>query len=269
MKISIKESYNQNGFFPLLSNDWLLNQRIAGKVAAKILITLEDLVKQKTKLSLIELDNIAEKIIEENNCKPTFKGYRNFPASVCMSVNNQLVHGIPNEYKLQEGDLITFDVGVTYNESIADTAITCIYGNPKNNMHVKLINATNEALNKAIALLKVDKRIGDIGNCIYKSAKGNGFAVINEYGGHGISQDSNGKGILHNDPFIPNKSDTNYGIRIQPGLCLAIEPLLVNGYSTRTFIDKNKTVCCEDICAHAEHTVFIHKDSVEIITSRS
>lgn len=252
--------FAQSGFCALQTNEFLDNQRIAGKIAANVLNTLKNLILNQTTLSAIELSNIAEKIILEYNATPTFKGYNNFPAAICCSVNKTLVHGVPGDYKFQEGDVISFDVGVTYKESIADTATTCIYGKAKDE-HIKLINTTKECLKKAIESIAVNKRIGVIGNAIYKTAKASGFSIVDVYGGHGISRNE-----LHATPFVSNKSDSNEGFRIQPNLVLAIEPLLVIGNSNSTYKDRDGSVICSNICAHEEHTVFIHNDKVEIIT---
>src|ERR1035437_7638699 len=134
----------------LHNDDWLKRQRIAGKVAGQTLSLFEKLVKEKTIKSLIELDKIAEEYIVSNGCYPTFKGYHNFPSSVCMSVDNDkshaMVHGIPSDYLLQEGDIISFDLGASYEGAIGDTAITCIYGDPRDEQHIKLIQDTKDAL---------------------------------------------------------------------------------------------------------------------------
>jgi methionyl aminopeptidase len=268
MRTYNNQPFSNSGFFALQNDDWLQNQRIAGKIASSILSHIESLIANKTNLSMIELDNIAEKMILDSNATPTFKGIKNFPGTMCISINNQLVHGIPTDYKLQDGDVVSFDIGVTYNKTIADTAITCIYGSPKSPMHVKLIEATKSALYKAIKSIKVDKKYGCIGNAIYKSAKGDGFNVITKYGGHSISSDKFGNEILHASPFISNKSELNEGFRIQKGLILCIEPMLGIG-DTNTWIDKDGwTVCTKDVFAHAEHTVYIHENNVEVITLR-
>lgn len=257
-------------FIQLHDEKFLQNQRIAGKVVAKALNLLENLVKEKTKLSLIEMDKIVEAFIVKNECTPTFKNYKSFPNSCCFSVNKQLVHGIATDYILQEGDLISFDLGATYNGAIADAAITCIYGNAIDTSHIKLIETTKLALNNAIGNIKIGDRIGSIGNNIYNTARKNGFKVIENYGGHGIGISINGDGIAHASPFISNKDEINNGIRITPGLSIAIEPLLVIGHSNKTHVlQDNWTVICADYCAHFEHTVFIHKDHVEIITDRN
>jgi methionyl aminopeptidase len=268
MKITSKEPFAQNGFFVLQDNTFLNNQRIAGKIAAKTLKHLESIILSKTDCTTMQLNNIAEQIIADNGGIPTFKGYKNFPASLCCSVNNQLVHGIPSDYKLQDGDMVSIDLGVTYNNAIADTALTCIYGSPKQDWHVKLISAANEALYKGINAISIGQHIGVIGNAIYKSVKGNGFNVITKYGGHGISTDSNGIGVLHAQPFIDNKADSEVGIRIQPGFSFALEPMLVNGLTDTYTATDGWTIMSRGISAHVEHTVFIHPDRVEIITER-
>jgi methionyl aminopeptidase len=268
MKIISRESFDNNGFYQLQDLSFLNKQRKAGKIAVKTLNYLEILVKNKTNYSLIELNNIADNIITQEGGIPTFKGYKGFPAAVCISVNEQLVHGIPGDYKLQEGDVVTFDLGVTCDGAIADTAITCIYGYPKYDWHIKLLSATKEALDKGIKAIAVGKRIGVIGDAIYKSAKGNSFRVIEKYGGHAVSCDKNGNGILHAAPFISNKDDVSNGFRIQPGLILCLEPMLGVG-DTSTVVDKDGwTVNTKSIFAHEEHTVFVHSDHVEIITDR-
>jgi len=200
--------------FILLKDDkWLTYQRVAGKIAARTLVALQNEVANKTTKSLVELNEFAEKIIADAGGIPTFKGYKGFPAGVCISVNKQLVHGIPSDYKLQDGDLVSFDLGVTIEGAIADTAITCIYGEPKSSQHATLVRATEEALMKGIAAVQVGKRLGAIGHAISKCAKGYGFGVITNYGGHGLDWNT-----PHAAPFVENKSEPERGIHIQPGL---------------------------------------------------
>jgi methionyl aminopeptidase len=267
MRLVDNDPFAKNGFFRLKDEKWLEKQRVAGKIAALAILQLKNAVEEKTTKSLIELNNIIEEFIVNNGCMPTFRGYRGFPAGVCISVNHQLVHGIPVDYKLQEGDIVSFDLGTTYEGAIADTAITCIYGNPKSEKHVQLIKDTHEALKKAISSIEVGKKIGVIGYTIHKYAKSKGYNVIETYGGHGIDMTDDGVGIPHSSPFIANKSDINEGIRVQPGLVIAIEPMLGVG-SNKTRLDSDGwTVYTEEIFCHLEHTVFIHKDHVEVITA--
>lgn len=265
MKLMTNQVLAGNGLFKLKGNDWLVKQRVAGKACASALNILERAVKSKTDMTLLELSMVAEEIIRAQGCTPTFKGYKGFPAAVCISVNHDLVHGIPTNYKLKEGDVVKFDLGATFEGAIADTAITCIFGEPKSNMHVKMIEECEKSLMEGIRAIAVGKRLGVIGHAIHRSAKQNtNFGLIVNYGGHGISWDQ-----PHAPPFVSNKDSPDNGFRIQSGLVLAIEPMLVFG-STETFIDKDGwTVRGTGISSHFEHSVFVHEDHVEIITDRS
>ena len=257
-----------NGLFKLKNDSYLNDFRKAGKIAAKSLLMLEKLVKDKTDLSLIEMDNLVEQFIRDNGATPTFKGYDDFPSCCCMSVNLCLVHGSASSYKLQEGDKISFDVGATINGAIADTAISLIYGEPKEQWHSHMIKITKECLDKAIASIKVGKRIGCIGNAIYKHARDNGYNVIEDYGGHCLCIDENNNGILHAKPFIANKASCSEGIRIQPGMTMAIEPMIVRGDNSTYINPKDDAIYTHSIGSHQEHSVFIHEDHVEVITDR-
>jgi methionyl aminopeptidase len=265
MRVNDNATFTTNELIVVKDQQWLDRQRIAGKVAAKTLLLLEGLVREKTVKSLQELSKIAEDFIVKNECKPTFLGYRGFPSSVCISVNRQLVHGIPSDYVLQEGDFVSFDLGTTYEGAIADTAITCIYGEPKLPQHAQIVRATEEALMNSIAAIKVGERLGIIGNAISRCARRYGFSVVSAYGGHGLEHEK-----PHAAPFVSNKSSPEEGIRIQAGMTLAIEPLFVLGNSNRTRVmDDGWTVVCDDLCSHHEHTIFVHEDRVEIITDRN
>lgn len=269
MKINSKEPFGTNGFFKLKNNNWLENQRIAGKCAATCLKFLEQQVLMGTSLTTLELSKKAEEIIFDFGCTPTFKGYKGFPEAVCISVNKELVHGIPKNYTLQDGDVVSFDLGATYKGAIADSAITCIYGNPKSSEYIRLIKACNDALIKGIEAIQVDKKIGVIGNAIYKYLNQFGYGVVTNYGGHGIDMTDDGVGIPHAGPFISNKSSINDGIRIQPGLVIAIEPMAVIGSTYTRTLDDGWTVSTNDIGSHWEHSVFVHEDHIEIITDRN
>lgn len=260
-----------NILIKLKDQNWLDKQRIAGKIVAWVLDCLKSEVENKTTKTLIELNNIAEKLIKTAKstpdttlgCIPTFKNYKGFPAGVCISVNKQLVHGIPTNYVLQDGDVVSFDLGVTYEGAIADSALTCIYGAPKSDLHVKLVKATEESLMKGIEAIKVGSRLGNIGYAISRCARGYGFGLINNYGGHGLDWN-----VPHAAPFVANKSTPEEGIHIQPGLTIAIEPMLVLGSVETKVDDDGWTVLTSDIGAHFEHSVFVHEDRVEIITWR-
>lgn len=265
----LNNSFNSE-LIQLKDEKWLENVRVAGKVAANALSLLEKEVKNETNLSLIELNNLAEQFILDNNCQLTFKGYKGFPAGVCISTNLQLVHGIPTDYHLRDGDIVSFDLGATFCGSIADTAITCIYGKPKLERHITLLKAADEALIKGINAIQVGKKLGCIGNAIHRCIKNYGFGTIEKYGGHGINTSEDGCGIPHASPFVSNRANADEGIRLQPGLVLAIEPMAVIG-DTYTYVDKDgwTVICPGGLSSHYEHTVFIHEDNVEIITDRN
>ncbi len=263
MKVISNKALTANGLIKLKNEDWLEKQRVAGKITAGALMLLERESKALTTKSMIELSALAEEYILSNDCTPTFKGYKGFPAAVCISVNNQLVHGIPTEYRLQDGDVVKFDLGATYKGAIADSAITCIYGEPKSPMHVKLVAACYESLMKGIGAIAVGKRLGVIGHAISKSIRGSGFAAITAYGGHGLDWNR-----PHAPPFVENKADPETGFRIQPGLAIAIEPMVVP-YDPTSFVEADGwTVSTKDIGTHAEHSIFVHEDRVEILTWR-
>lgn len=257
------KSITESSLIPLHNEDWIEKQRIAGKITSEALNLLKKSVN--TNITYLKLSKLAEEFILDNNCTPTFKGYKDFPEAVCISVNEELVHGIPKDINPEEGDVISFDLGATYKSAIADSAFTMILGSPKSQDHVKLINATENSLAKGISNIKIGKRIGCIGNAIYKSAKGDGFGdnLVVNYGGHSLSWDE-----PHAGCFIANKSNPQDGFVIQSNLTLAIEPMLVLG-KPETFVDKDKwTVKTKNISAHFEHTIFIHNDCIEIMTWR-
>lgn len=259
-----KELFSENSLVRLKDKNWLEKQRVAGRIAAETLLLLKGFVEGRTFHSFIALNEVAEHYITKNGGIPTFKGYKGFPAGVCISLNKEVVHGIPKDHVMDDGDIVSFDLGVTYQGAIADTAITCIFGKPHHERHAKMVQATEEALMKGIEAIEVGKRLGVIGAAISKHAKATGFNVINNYGGHGLDWD-----VPHAAPFVENKSTPDKGIRIQPGLAIAIEPMFVLGSTTTTTLDDGWTVVTPDLSAHFEHSVFVHEDHVEIITDRS
>ena len=264
MRISNSNTFSGNGLFKLKNQDWLERQRIAGRIAAQSLKQLEDYVKGKTFHSMAEHVAAIDRFIIREGGTPTFKNYKGFPAAVCVSINKQLVHGIPDDTVLGHGDIVSFDLGVTYQGAIADTALTCIMGTPKLERHVEMVRATEEALMKGIAAIQVGKRLGCIGHAISRHAKNSGFGLITNYGGHGLDWS-----IPHAAPFVSNTGSPDEGIRIQPGLSIAIEPMLVMGSTHTQTLADGWTVVTPDVSAHFEHSIFVHEDHVEIITDRS
>lgn len=264
MRINSKNAFAGNGLFKLKNQDWLDKQRVAGKIVAGTLSFLQQRVLDKTTQTLQQLNDEAEDLIIKSGAVPTFKGYKGFPAGVCISVNKQLVHGIPSDYKLQEGDVVSFDLGATVDGAIADSALTCIYGQPKSDLHIQLIKATEESLMKGIEAIAVGKRLGVIGHAISKCAKGYGFGIVSNYGGHGLDWNT-----PHAPPFVSNKGNPDEGIRIQSGLAIAIEPMLTLGSTETKTLSDGWTVVTDGIGVHVEHSVFVHDDHVEIITARN
>lgn len=240
--------------------EYLEKQRIAGKVASGALKLLKDSLV--TENNLIKLNKLAEEYIIDNGCYPTFKGYKGFPNGVCISVNKELVHGIAKDYNLVEGDLVSFDLGCTYDHTIADTAITTIYGQNKNKKVVELVNACKESLDECIKWIKIGKRLGVIGKSISKTAKKYGFYVVANYGGHGLQPDK-----PHCAPFVSNRGYDDEGIRICGGMSIAIEPMFVMREPVLKVSEDQWTVIANDLCAHFEHTIYVHDSGeVEVVT---
>ena len=241
------------------------NLKAAGKLAANTIIMLKELLNSER--NTLKLDKIAGEYIQDNQGKCTFLNYNGFPRNICISRNNELVHGVAKDIELLDGDLITFDLGVTIGESIADTAASYSVEEYKSLSHKRLIETGRLCLNNAIKSLKVGSKIGIIGYQIYKTAKQNGCNIIDNYGGHFIS-----KNIPHSKPFIANKSEINSGIRLQNGATFAIEPLLVDfSCNTDTSTDKedNWTVYTNGLSTHEEHTIYVKDGIIEVMTRRS
>jgi len=267
MKISGK--FDNTFILPLEDNEWYEKLKLAGQSYVRQIKKIEDIIGDKVHITTLEISRFIGDEIRKEGYYPTFKNYRGFPEDLCLSVNKELVHSYGKNDFLQEGDVVTFDFGVTIDDVSVDAARTYIYGKCKNEMHQKMIDVSKMCIDNAISSIVVGKKIGEIGSAIYKTAKNNGFNVINSLGGHAISRDGNGNSKIHSPPFISNKSLPNEGIRFYPGMTLAIEPLLVP-FNCSTDIKKGSdgwTIYSEDISCHWEDTVFIHQDgNVEIMT---
>ena len=208
-----------------------------------------------------ELDAIAEKEIYKLGGKPGFKGLYGFPGSICSSFNEEIVHGIPSSRKVKEGDILSIDCGVLYEDFNTDSAFTVSIGNIPDNIK-KLIRTTSEALNLGIKSAVPGNQIGDIGNSVESHSLKNGFSVVKEYVGHGIGKK------LHEDPQIPNYGQKSTGPQIIEGMALAIEPMLMVG-SEKTVIDNDGwTVKTADssMSAHFEDTIIITNNQYEVVT---
>jgi methionyl aminopeptidase len=212
-----------------------------------------------------ELDALAERTMREMGAVPSFKGYRGFPATICASINHEIVHGIPGRRVLKEGDLLSLDVGAVWEGYHGDSAVTVFVGEPPSDVAEKLVRVTEEALEAGIAQLRVGGHLSDVGHAVQQVAEGAGFGVVREYVGHGVGR------ALHEDPQIPNYGDPGRGIEIRPGLVVAIEPMVnVGDWRTRVLADKWTVVTADgSLSAHFEHTIAVTNDGTEILTARA
>lgn len=235
------------------------DQDEAGKILTDTMMQMIEKINSQSFASYLDLSRFAEKNIAKYNAIPTFKGYKNFPEAVCISINNELVHGIPKNIAPISTDLVSLDFGVTVNQSIVDSAIT-ISAEPSSDDQ-ELIYNTQQSLYAGINAISIDDRIGSIGEAINNYILTAGYHVVTKMGGHGI-----GYGNPHEFPFIANRDVRTNGIRIQPGMTFAIEPL-VHKQPSNLSLDKDKwTVNMSTRCAHFEHTIQIHEDHLTIVT---
>jgi methionyl aminopeptidase len=208
-----------------------------------------------------ELDKIAEDYIQAQGAVPSFKGYNGFPGSICASVNDELVHGIPGQRKLNEGDIISIDIGAQYQGYHGDSAWTYPVGNISETAQ-KLLDVTERSLYAGLEIAKPDVRLYTISHAIQKCIEDEGFSVVREYVGHGIGSS------LHEEPQIPNYGLPERGPRLRQGMVLAIEPMVNVGERFVKTLEDNWTVVTVDgsICSHFEHTIAITADGFEILT---
>jgi methionyl aminopeptidase len=241
-------------------HEFLLMQK-AGRIVATVLNELEAAIKPG--VTTKELDEIAETTILKLGGVPAFKGYGGFPASICTSVNEEVVHGIPGKRVLKEGDIISIDVGAFYEGYCGDAARTFPVGKISP-LAEQLLQVTKEALEKGVAMAKVGNRLTDISHAIQTHVEAAGFSVVRQYVGHGIGQK------MHEEPQVPNYGLPGRGPRLKAGMALAIEPMVNTGeFPVRTLSD-NWTVVTQDgsLSAHFEDTVFITEDGNEVLTAQ-
>ena len=233
--------------------------RRAGSIVGATLALLRASVEPG--LTTKDLDNIAYKEIVRHGGKPTFKGYRGFPASICASVNEEIVHGIPGKRVLKEGDIIKMDVGATIDGFIGDAAISVAVGEVAIEA-IELMDATRLSLEEGIKAAMPGNRIGDIGAAVQKYGESKGYGVVREFVGHGVGR------FLHEDPQVPNYGRPGLGPLLRTGMCIAIEPMLNLGDWHTRILDDQWTVVTADgkISSHFEHTIAITDDGPEIMT---
>jgi methionyl aminopeptidase len=212
-------------------------------------------------VTTLELDRAAEKMIRDAGALPTFKGYHGFPFSICASVNEQVVHGFPSDYVLEEGDIFSLDCGVTLAGYVGDTATTVPVGRVSE-ARLKLIRVAEECLERAIRQCWPGKYLGDVGWAVQSHAEAHGYTVVRDYVGHGIGRK------MHEDPQIPNYGKPGTGVRIRAGYVFAIEPMINMGtHRTKTLSDGWTVVTLDgQPSAHVEHTVAITEEGPEVLT---
>ncbi|KJR46999.1 Methionine aminopeptidase [Desulfosporosinus sp. I2] len=233
--------------------------RKAGRIVAETL----ELVREHAKpgVTTLELDRIAEKYIRSQGAIPAFKGYNGFPATLCTSVNEQVVHGIPSLRNLDSGDIISIDCGAHIEGFFGDSAITLIIGEVDEEIQ-RLLKVTEESLMMGIAQARLGNRLYDVSHAVQKHVEANKFSVVRDYVGHGIGR------AMHEDPQIPNFGKPGRGPRLEVGMALAIEPMVNMGtHEVQTLKDRWTVVTKDNLpSAHFEHTVAITENGPEILT---
>lgn len=240
----------------------LEKMRSAGQIVARVLRRLEEIVEPG--IELLALDAEAEKVIRDSGAIPLFKGYRGFPGTICASVNEQVVHGIPGSRRLIEGDIVSIDVGANFKHYSGDAARTFAVGKIEDKAE-RLINICRDSLQKAIDIIKPGINLSDISRTIQQWAESNGTSVVKAYSGHGIGRS------MHEDPQIPNYVGSSYKINdpvLREGMTLAIEPMVNLGAEGVGLLEDGWTVVTSDgsLSAHFEDTVAIVKDGAEVLT---
>ena len=245
---------------PLKSKEDLEMMRKSGKILAKIMQKLIKFIN--IGISTQEIDELAAELMQKENVIPAFKGYKGFPANICTSINEEIVHGIPGERKLKAGDIIGIDLGINYEGYFSDKAVTLPVGKVGSRV-TKLIAVTEFALSEGIKQAKANKRLSDISYAIQSHVEKNRFSVVREFVGHGIGSS------LHEEPEIPNFGRPHQGPALQAGMVLAIEPMVNMGTWEAQVLDNGWTAVTKDKqpSAHFEHTIAITKSGPEILTA--
>ncbi len=243
----------------LKSQDEIERMAVAGRIVAEVLEEIRNIVAPD--VTTHELDKFAESYIKSKGASPAFKGYRGFPASICTSVNEQVVHGIPSSERLREGDIVSLDTGVYYNGFYGDAALTLTVGEVSKDAK-KLLSVTEKSLYLGIEKAVAGNRLFDISSAIQNQAESEGFSVVRSFVGHGIGRE------LHEDPQIPNLGRQGEGPMLKEGMTLAIEPMVNAGTWDVEILDDGWTAVTKDknLSAHFEHTVAITSNGPVIFT---
>lgn len=239
--------------------DGILKMKEAGGIVALVHQELKKVIQPG--VSLLELDDFAEKLIRKAGGSPSFKGYGGFPGSICASVDEEVIHGIPNKRKLKEGEIISIDVGAFYLGYHGDAAFTAAVGTISE-AKARLIAVTESSFFEGIKMAKAGKRLGDVSHSIEMVVLDAGYSVVQEFVGHGIGRE------LHEDPAVPNYGPPGRGPLLEPGMTLAIEPMVNMGGAGILVLEDGWTVITKDRqpSAHYEHTILITEDEPVILT---
>lgn len=243
----------------LKSRDEIAIMREAGRIVAEVLQTLVD--RLRPGLVEKELDEIVRREFKKRRVTPAFLGYQGYPATVCVSINDEIVHGIPGDREIMDGDIVSIDLGCVHKGFVADAAVTAGVGNVSPEAR-RLIAVTRQALERGIGAARAGARLGEIGAAIQTYVEGEGFSVVREYVGHGVGRQ------MHEDPQVPNYGNPDSGPVLREGMVIAIEPM-VNAGDWRTKRDSdNWTVRTLDgsLSAHFEHTLAIRDGEAEVLT---
>jgi methionyl aminopeptidase len=237
----------------------ILSMKRSNQIVAKILSELGLMIKPGIQTK--DLNEYAEKRTREMDAVPAFKGYRGYPASLCTSINEEIVHGIPSSRTLRSGDILSLDFGVVYDGFYGDAAVTYPVGEITPRAH-KLITTARESFAKGVAKIKEGNRLSDISYAIQRHVESRGFSVIRSFVGHGIGLS------LHEEPQVPNFGSPGRGPKLRPGMVLAIEPMIAIGNWEVEILSDNWTAVTKDrsLSAHYEHTVALTKNGVEILS---
>jgi methionyl aminopeptidase len=243
----------------LKSPEQIATMRRAGAVVAEMLARATAAVRPGVTTG--ELDRIAAQVLKERGATSSFLGYYGYPATICTSVNDEIVHGIPGRRKLKEGDIIGIDAGAIVEGWHADAAVTVPVGRVSDEA-LRLIRTTEEALRRGIAAPRAGSRLGDIGAAVQTFAERSGYSVVRNYVGHGIGR------AMHEPPQVPNFGSAGVGRPIGTGLCVAIEPMLNAGAKETRLLDDGWTVVTADgsLSAHFEHTVAVTDEGPVVLT---
>lgn len=235
--------------------------RKAGRVVAEVLQVLK--TQCRVGMSTMEMDAIADREIRNRGAVPVFKGYRGYPASVCVSVNHEVVHGIPGSRRLRAQDLVSLDLGATVEGFVGDAALSFFLEEAPDEESLRLLTVTEESLYKAIAMAVPGGHLGDISYAVQEHVEQHGFSVVRDFVGHGIGRQ------MHEEPQVPNYGVPGRGILLKSGLALAIEPMVNMGAHDVDVLDDGWTVVTRDgsLSAHFEHTIFLDETGPEILTA--